>query len=216
MSFGLGLMRGLGITMRHFVGTYIGDFKHFGRAYDDKALAERQSVRTSGIFTVQYPEEKLEPPENFRFLPFLVYEPVVDEKTGKPVIDEKTGKEAIGYERCTACGICAKACPPQCIWIVRAQTPEGKPRPKAAEFYIDIDVCMNCGYCAEFCPFDAIKMDHDYELANYERHVSHIYDMTALLKSTTYYSKIRPTDWEHEEADRRIKEAAKAKKQASA
>ncbi len=212
VNYGLGLVRGMGITMRHLLDTYRGDFKHFGRAYDDKQLAERQSTRASGIFTVQYPEEKLKPPENFRFLPFLVYEPVVDEKTGKPVIDPQTGKEQIGYERCTACGICAKVCPPQCIWIVRATTPEGKPRPKAAEFYIDTDVCMNCGFCAEFCPFDAIKMDHDYELADYERHVAHIYDIKKLLKSTTYYASIHPSDWEHEEAERKAKEAAKAKK----
>ncbi len=212
MSFGLGLLRGMGITMRHFVDTYVGDFKHFGRPLDEKAFKERQSTRASGIFTVQYPEEKLPVPENFRFIPFLIYEPVIDEATGKPKIDPATGKEAIGVERCTACGICAKVCPPQCIWIVRATTPEGKPRPKSAEFYIDIDVCMNCGMCAEFCPFDAIKMDHDYELANYERHVSHIYDMPTLLKSTTYYSEIHPKDWEREEAERKAKEAAKAKK----
>jgi NADH-quinone oxidoreductase subunit I len=120
----------------------------------------------------------------------------------------------IGVERCTACGICSKVCPPQCIWIVRGTTPEGKPKPQAAEFYIDIDICMNCGYCAEFCPFDAIKMDHDYELADYERHTSHVYDVKKLLKSTTYYSKIHPQDWAREEADRKAKEAAKAKKPA--
>ncbi len=157
MSFGLGILRGMGITLTRVVKTYIGDFRHLGRPLDPKEFARRQSVRGSGIITVQYPEEKLPVPENFRFVPFLVYEPVVDEN-GKPKIDPKTGKEEIGYERCTACGICAKVCPPQCIWIVRAKTPEGKPKPKAAEFYIDIDVCMNCGYCAEYCPFDAITI----------------------------------------------------------
>ncbi|CAG0989523.1 partial NADH-quinone oxidoreductase subunit I, partial [Anaerolineae bacterium] len=120
MSFGLGVLRGLGVTLSRVIKTYQGDFKHFGKRYDAKALAERQSVRGSGIFTVQYPEEKYKPPENFRFVPFLVYDPVIDQATGKPVIDAKTGKEAIGYERCTSCGICAKVCPPQCIWIVRA------------------------------------------------------------------------------------------------
>jgi NADH-quinone oxidoreductase subunit I len=212
MSFGLGLLRGMGITMRHFVDTYVGEFKHLGRPYDEKALKERQSTTGKGIFTVQYPEEKWPVPEAFRFIPFLVYEPVIDEATGKPKIDAATGKEQVGVERCTACGICAKVCPPQCIWIVRATTPEGKPRPKPSEFYIDIDVCMNCGMCAEFCPFDAIKMDHDYELANYERDISHIYDMPKLMQSTTYYSKIHPLDWEREEAERKAKEAAKAKK----
>ncbi len=212
MSYGLGLLKGMSITLQHFISTYAGDFKNFGRAYDEKQFKIRQSTKATGIFTVQYPEEKLPVPENFRFIPFLIYEPVIDEQTQKPKIDAATGKEVIGVERCTACGICAKVCPPQCIWIVRATTPEGKPRPKPSEFYIDIDVCMNCGLCAEFCPFDAIKMDHDYELANYERNVSHIFDMPRLLKSTTYYSEIHPLDWDAEEAERKAKEAAKAKK----
>lgn len=213
MSLGLGVLRGMTITMGRVVKTYIGDFKHLGHRYDSKELARRQSVQGGGIFTVQYPEEKLPVPENFRFIPFLVYEPKLDE-SGKPVVNPETGKEIIGYERCTACGICAKVCPPQCIWIVRGTTPEGKPKPQAAEFYIDIDVCMNCGYCAEYCPFDAIKMDHDYELAGYERHVSHIWDVKTLMKSTTYHAQIHPTDWAREQQESKAKEAAKAKKQA--
>ena len=36
-----------------------------------------------------------------------------------------------------------------------------------------MDVCMNCGLCSEYCPFDAIKMDHNFELSNYERHQTH-------------------------------------------
>ena len=208
MAFGLGLLNGLRMTATHVVKTYVGDFKHLGRRYNDKLFKERQSVKGSGIFTVQYPEEKLPVPENFRFVPFLVYEPALD-ADGKPIIDPKTGKEAIGRQKCTACGICSKVCPPQCIWIVRATTPEGKPKPQPAEFYIDIDVCMNCGYCAEFCPFDSIKMDHDYELANYERHVSHIHDISILSKPTSYYAKIHPSDWAIEEAERKAKEAKK-------
>ncbi|HZQ09904.1 MAG TPA: 4Fe-4S binding protein [Anaerolineae bacterium] len=177
--------------------------------------SERASVNQRGLITVEYPDVKLKPPENFRFIPFLVYEPVTD-AAGVPIVDAATGKEEIGVERCTACGICAKVCPPQCIWIVRAVGDDGKPKPKAAEFYIDIDICMNCGYCAEFCPFDAIKMDNDYELAGYERHVNHIYDLQTLMKSTTYYESIKPTDYAAEEAARRAKEEAKAKKPAAA
>ncbi len=48
---------------------------------------------------------------------------------------------------------------------------------------------MNCGFCAEYCPFDAIKMDHDYEIASYGRNV---YNMEQLLKPASYYAKIRP------------------------
>ncbi len=207
MAFGLGLLNGLRYTASRVVKTYIGDFKHLGRRYDDKLFKERQSVRGSGIFTVQYPEERLVPPENFRFIPFLVYEPALDEN-GQPIVDPATGKPVVGKLRCTACGICAKVCPPQCIWIVRATTPEGKPKPQPAEFYIDIDVCMNCGLCAEFCPFDAIKMDHVYELAGYERYFSHIFDIHTLSKPSSYHAQIHPTDWAREEAERK----AKAKK----
>jgi len=205
MAFGLGLLNGLRYTLGRAFRTYTSDLKYLGRRRDPKTLIERQDARSSGLFTVQYPEERLPVPENFRFIPFLVYEPALDE-TGKPVLDPATGKM-----RCTACGICSKVCPPQCIWIVRATTPEGKPQPKPAKFYVDIGICMNCGLCAEFCPFDSIKMDHTFELAQYERQVSHVYDLTQLLKPTTYYAAIRPTDWAREEAERQAKQAAKQK-----
>ncbi|MBI3287004.1 MAG: 4Fe-4S binding protein [Chloroflexi bacterium] len=169
-----------------------------GRRYRPDAAAVRQSPQERGIFTVQYPEEKLAIPERFRYLPFLLYEPDT------------------GYERCTACGICAKVCPPQCIWIVQAKDENGKALPKASEFYIDMSICMSCGFCAEFCPFDAIKMDHDYELSGYERRESWIYDYPKLLKPTTYYAQIHPLDWAAEEEERRRKEEARAKRAAPA
>ena len=76
----------------------------------------------------------------------------------------------------TSCGICAKVCPPQCIWIVQGKGDDGRPRPLATEFYIDASICMSCGFCAEYCPFDAIKMGHEYELASYDRTTAHIWD----------------------------------------
>jgi hypothetical protein len=59
-------------------------------------------------------------------------------------------------------------------------------------------------------------MDNEYELAGYERHVNHIYDLPTLMKSTTYYESIKPTDYAAEEAARKAKEEAKAKKPAAA
>ncbi len=217
----LGVVNGMLVTMGRLIRSYRTDLrerlqlKALFKPTTPQLASERASVNQRGLITVEYPDVKLKPPENFRFIPFLVYEPVTD-AAGVPIIDAATGKEEIGVERCTACGICAKVCPPQCIWIVRAIGDDGKPKPKAAEFYIDIDICMNCGYCAEFCPFDAIKMDNDYELAGYERHVNHIYDLQTLMKSTTYYESIKPTDYAAEEAARRAKEEAKAKKPAAA
>ncbi|MFN2149181.1 MAG: hypothetical protein ACK2T2_12380, partial [Anaerolineales bacterium] len=63
---------------------------------------------------------------------------------------------------------------------------------------------------AEYCPFDAIKMDHDYELASYDRFKHHIFNKERLSKPATYYAQIRPTNYQREERARAEKEAAKA------
>jgi NADH-quinone oxidoreductase subunit I len=68
---------------------------------------------------------------------------------------------------------------------------------------------MNCGLCAEFCPFDAIKMDHDYELASYNRN---IYDKARLSKPAKYYESVRPVNAAQENAARAAKEAARTGK----
>ncbi len=186
---GTGIARGMLVTLRHF-------FESLGGA-----LVKPQNGRTvvqplsqRGVFTVQYPEERLELPEQFRYFPVLLYDPET------------------GAERCTSCGICAKVCPPQCIWIVRDNDEAGKPIPTPREFYIDMSICMQCGLCAEYCPFDAIKMDHHYELADYQRFEPLLYDKKRLLRPIDYYAKIRPTDYESEEAARRAKEEADRKK----
>lgn len=151
--YGMGILKGLGITIKHFFATYTDEIRYGLRKYT-KAVDNfqiRQGPETKGIFTSMYPDEKIAVPERFRFVPFLV-------------VNDDDHPDAPGADWCTACGICAKVCPPQCIWIVRASDPNtGRPVPRPDEFYIDIDICMNCGFCMEFCPFDAIKMDHDYE-----------------------------------------------------
>ena len=69
---------------------------------------------------------------------------------------------------------------------------------------------MNCGLCAEYCPFEAIRMDHDYEIANIDRFSHHIYDLEKLLKPASYYAKIRPTQFKEEDDARKEKKAKKA------
>jgi NADH-quinone oxidoreductase subunit I len=197
--YGLGIVKGLGVTLKHFVETYLDDIRWLGRRYyNAEALQVRQGPKARGVFTVQYPEEKLPIPEEFRVLPFLLYEQ-----------DEDGEKQ----DRCTSCGICAKVCPPQCIWIVRSEDPEtGRPVPEPAEFYIDIDICMNCGLCAEYCPFDAIKMDHDFELATYDRFEKHVYNKRKLSRPVDYYAAIRPNNYAREEVARAEKEAKKSRR----
>ena len=201
--YGRGILKGLGVTLKRYWNTYWDDivwlFQGKKRYNSVEGVAHRSSKDARGIFTIQYPEERLLLAEETRYLPFLVY----DEKPD--------GEKEI---LCTSCGICAKVCPPQCIWIVRSNDPTtGRPIPEPTEFFIDADICMNCGFCAEYCPFDAIKMDHDFEIASYERNV---FNMEKLLKPSSYYQSIRPQNFAREEEARRAKEAAKAAKAAGA
>jgi len=197
-----GIVRGLGVTLRHLLDAPMGGRLGWRR----NGTGVVQTPEERGIFTVQYPEEKLAVPERFRYFPMLLY-------------DADTGKE-----RCTSCGICAKVCPPQCIWIVRDSDANGKPIPEPKEFYIDVSICMSCGYCAEYCPFDAIKMNHTYELATDERRAKLLFTKQDLMMPTTYYAQTHPSDWSAEEAerlkkeeeDRRKKEEAERRKAAAA
>ena len=195
--YGKGILKGLGVTFKHLVDTYVDDIRWGKKRYHtEEGIAYRMSKDARGIFTVQYPEEKLPVPEEFRFIPILIYD---------------HGENGEIVHRCTSCGICAKVCPPQCIWIERSKDPKtGRPVPDPAAFAIDVDICMNCGLCAEFCPFDAIKMDHDYEIAVYDRLSSSIYDKEKLSRPAAYYAGIRPLNNEKEEAARAEKAAKKA------
>lgn len=197
--YGKGILKGLSVTWKRFWETYTEDISWMIRGkkrYNTaEGIAHRSSKDARGIFTIQYPEEQLLQPEEFRFVPFLVYDEGAD------------GKQEV---RCTSCGICAKVCPPQCIWIVRTNDPAtGRPVPVPTDFYIDMDICMNCGFCAEYCPFDAIKMDHDFNIASYQRNV---YNLEKLLKPAKYYAEIRPQNAALEDEARCEKEAAKAAK----
>lgn len=191
---GSGIARGFLVTLRHF-GMVVGSA--FKRPKPGSPSVSQTPVGSErGLFTVQYPEERLKLPERFRYIPFLIY-------------DED------GRERCTSCGICAKVCPPQCIWIVRSTGPDGRPVPQPAEFVIDASICMSCGFCAEYCPFDAIKMDHDYELATYERMDSLVLHKKDLMRPAGYHAELHPADYAAEEAERKAKEEADRAKEAA-
>src|SRR4051794_21818716 len=191
MAYGRGMIVGHLVTLRRFVRTFfvghgrtlkrrggghqILDFWKKPKRGDEFVV--KQDATTEGLFTVEYPDERLPVYERFRVLPMLVYD------------------DADGNVRCTSCNICAKVCPPQCIWMTQAKGPKGNVVPLPEEFFIDMDVCMNCGLCSEYCPFDAIKMDQNFELSNYERQQSHIYSLQDLLVSSDYYAKTHPEAW---------------------
>ncbi|MCS6938864.1 MAG: 4Fe-4S binding protein [Roseiflexus sp.] len=160
---GQGLLTGLEVV-----------FRHFRDALTRKL--EKPSQQT-GVFTVQYPEERLKLPEAFRNFPILLY-------------DDETGQEL-----CTSCFQCQRICPPQVIHMTQARDPAtGKPVPAVAEFLIEYDACMSCGLCAEVCPFDAIKMDHEFEYST-DVHGGLTLNKEALNRPISYYEKIAPTFW---------------------
>jgi len=192
--YGKGIVQSLWLVFRHFVESYRVDLRDFFTHKSKTGkVAFRSSTDTKGLFTIEYPEVCTLKPEEFRFLPFLVYD-----------FDE-VGKQK---QRCTACGTCARICPVQCIWIERAKDPEtGKPVPAPASFTLDSDLCMNCGLCAEYCPFDAIQMDHDYELAARTRK-GYLLDLKHLSKPAAYYQAVRPRQYARRVAAREEKAEA--------
>jgi NADH-quinone oxidoreductase subunit I len=177
---GKGLFEGMVVTARNFVGSY----------FDKERMV-----------TVQYPEERVQTPENSRTFPFLVFD------------DDKNPVDTM---RCVACKICEVECPPQCIYIVMDRDEKGKPQQRPKVFDIDISVCMQCQICVEVCPFEAIKMDNDYEKSKYDRFDDLVEHLPDLLKSNEYYNRIKPTEATGVDAKLKAEKEKKAKKAAPA
>jgi NADH-quinone oxidoreductase subunit I len=71
-----------------------------------------------------------------------------------------------GRERCTACGLCAVACPAEAISMIGAERAKGEEHlyreEKYAEVYeINMLRCIFCGLCEEACPKAAIFLQKD-------------------------------------------------------
>lgn len=148
--FGLGIVKGLWTTGKHFVQSYL---EHTGIRG-----GTRPDPKLGGLFTVQYPEEKL--PMFPRFRGALMH--LRDAETGEP--------------NCTACGICIRSCPQDCIEVEGEG--KGKER-RVTAFTYDVTRCIFCRLCVESCPFDAIEMSHEYELASYSREM--VWELEKLL-----------------------------------
>jgi len=66
-----------------------------------------------------------------------------------------------GAERCTACGLCAVACPAEAIVMTAAERVKGeehlyREEKYASTYEINMLRCIFCGLCEEACPKEAI------------------------------------------------------------
>jgi len=116
--------------------------------------------------TISYPEEKRPFSPVFRGLHVL-------------------NRDEEGKERCTACGLCAVACPAEAITMEAAERKTSeehlyREEKYAAKYEINMLRCIFCGLCEEACPKDAIYLTETFAPANFTRE-SFIYGKEDLL-----------------------------------
>ena len=105
--------------------------------------------------TIQYPEQKREFAPVFRGLHVL-------------------NRDEEGRERCTACGLCAVACPAEAITMEAAERKPGeenlyREEKYAARYEINMLRCIFCGLCEEACPKDAIYLSETFTPSDFSR-----------------------------------------------
>ena len=83
-------------------------------------------------------------------------------------------RDAQGRENCTACGLCAVACPAEAITMEAAERQKGeenlyREEKYAAVYEINMLRCIFCGLCEEACPKEAIFLTDRIVPSDYVR-----------------------------------------------
>src|SRR6187431_54547 len=91
-----------------------------------------------------------------------------------------------GAERCTACGLCAVACPAEAITMVAEERKKGEEKlyreeKYASNYEINMLRCIFCGLCEEACPKEAIFLTDRIMPTDYTRD-SFIYGKDKLVE----------------------------------
>ena len=100
-----------------------------------------------------------------------------------------------GRENCTACGLCAVACPAEAITMVANERKKGEEHlyreEKYAESYeINMLRCIFCGLCEEACPKAAIYLQKDKFAPAFFGREEVIYGKDRLVESVTNRAKV--------------------------
>ncbi len=111
------------------------------------------------IVTVPYPRQTLPIPARYRGHIVLTSDPA----TGRPL--------------CTACKLCERACPSDCILVEGAKL-EGEKKKSVTAYRLDFTKCSLCGACVEACPSDAIRFSKNYNLASTSKE-DYVFDLVA-------------------------------------
>lgn len=134
------------------------------------SIFKGMSITFSHLFkkrpTINYPEEQRPFSAVFRGLQIL-------------------NRDEEGRERCTACGLCAVACPAEAITMEAAERQPGeehlyREEKYAAKYEINMLRCIFCGLCEEACPKDAVYLSQTFAPSNFGR-TGFIYGKNDLL-----------------------------------
>lgn len=123
------------------------------------AILKGMSITIKHFFskkaTISYPEQKREFSKVYR---------------GQHVLK----RDDQGRERCTACGLCAVACPAEAITMKAAERKPGeehlyREEKYAAVYEINMLRCIFCGDCEDACPKEAIFLTDRIVASQYKR-----------------------------------------------